>query len=73
MTVAAKRFEDLPLSLKVEDVAAVLGISRRVAYSLTRQKGFPAVRVGEKRLIIPRDRFLQWLNDNADRPVGPSA
>ncbi len=61
-------FNDLPLTLKVEQVAEILQVGRNTAYSLTRQKGFPAVRVGEKRVVIPRDRFLQWLNDNADLP-----
>lgn len=69
MTLAVRNHEDLPLTLKVEEVAAVLGVSRRVAYNLTKQLGFPAIRVGEKRLVIPRDRFLRWLNENADKPL----
>ncbi len=62
-------FSDLPLTLKVEQVAEILQVGRNTAYRLTRQKGFPAVRVGEKRVVIPRDRFFQWLNDNADKPL----
>ncbi len=69
MTVAMKNFEDLPLTLKVEQVAEVLGVSRKVAYNLAKRRDFPAVRVGEKRLVIPRDRFIQWLNENADKPL----
>ncbi len=69
MSVTARSNEDLPLALKVEQVAELLGISRKVAYELTRQPGFPVVRVGEKRLVIPRDRFLQWLDENADKPL----
>jgi excisionase family DNA binding protein len=66
---AAKRYEDLPLTLKVEEMAEVLGVSRKVAYNLAKRRDFPAVRVGEKRLVIPRDRFLRWLNENADKPL----
>ncbi len=69
MDTIIKNYEDLPLSLRVEQVAEVLGVSRKVAYNLAKRKDFPAVRVGEKRLIVPRDRFLQWLNENADRPL----
>lgn len=70
MTVAAvKNFDELPLTLSVYQVADLLNISLRVAYALTKQKGFPAVRVGERRLVIPRDRLLQWLNESADKPV----
>ena len=70
MTVAtAKNFEELPLTLTVYEVADLLNISLRVAYALTKQRGFPAVRVGERRLVIPRDRFLKWLNESADEPI----
>lgn len=64
-----KDYEELPAVMKIEEVAAALGISRRLAYSLAKQKDFPAIRVGEKRLVIPRDRFLRWLNENADKPL----
>lgn len=70
MTVAtAKNFEELPLTLTVYEVADLLNVSLRVAYALTKQRGFPAVRVGERRLVIPRDRFLKWLNESADEPI----
>ncbi len=68
MAEAIKNYNDLPLTLKVEQVAEILQVGRNTAYSLIRQKGFPVVRIGEKRVVIPRDRFLQWLNDNADKP-----
>lgn len=65
----AKSLKDLPLTLKVADVAKVLGVSKRVAYNLTRQQGFPSLRVGEKRIIILRDHFLRWLDENAKKPI----
>ena len=60
-----ERFEDLPLTLKMGDVAKVLGVSKRVAYDLARQNDFPAVRVGGKRIIVPRDLLRQWLENQA--------
>ncbi len=51
-------FNDLPLTLKVEQVAEILQVVRNTAYNLTRQEGFPAVRVGVKRVVIPRD--IMW-------------
>ena len=69
MQTSVKSFNDLPLILKVKQVAEVLGVSRKVAYNLTRRKDFPAVRVGEKRVVIPRDHFLRWLNEKADKPI----
>lgn len=53
---------ELPFTLSVEEMAAFLGISRVGAYNLCHAKGFPSVRIG-KRILIPRDRFLAWLNE----------
>ncbi len=60
--------EDLPLSLKVEDVAIILGISRAGAYRLVKSDGFPCIRV-YKRLIIPRDKFFSWYDKKTDEPL----
>ena len=62
-------YKDLPLTLSVDEVAEVLGISRRLAYKLAKKKGFPAAREGKKRLVIPRDLFIAWLHDQAEQPV----
>lgn len=62
-------FDQLPLVLNVEEMAQVLGISRKLAYQLVHRDGFPAVRVGEKRLVIPRDRLIQWLDEKAKEPI----
>ncbi len=56
-----KQTDELPFTLSVEEMAAFLGISRVGAYNLSHRKGFPAVRVG-KRILIPRDKFLTWLD-----------
>ena len=55
--------ENLPLNLKVSDVARVLGISKNSAYDLCHSKGFPCIRVGKRRLIIPRPAFQKWLEN----------
>lgn len=65
----AKNLKELPLTLNVSETAKLLGVSENVVYRLTRQKDFPAVRVGEKRLIVVRDRLVDWLNHNATRPI----
>ena len=53
------------LTLSVSELATSLGISKPLAYELTRREGFPAVRVSERRIIIPVDRLKVWLNTNA--------
>jgi len=54
-------YNQLPLSLNANDIAAVLGISRANAYTLMRAKGFPTIFIG-KRMIVPRDKFIKWMD-----------
>lgn len=54
----------LPLTLSVEQAAEVLGVSRNKCYDLTRRRGFPATRDGN-RIMIPRDALLRWLEQEA--------
>ena len=54
-------FEQLPVTLKADEVAAVLGISRANAYNLMRSEGFPTIHIG-KRMIVPRDKLIEWID-----------
>jgi len=58
-----KDYKDLPVTLQVGEVAVVLGISRKLAYDLVKQEGFPAIKIGGKRIVVPRDLFIQWINE----------
>ena len=61
METTYSSYNQLPLSLNANDIAAVLGISRANAYTLMRAKGFPTIFIG-KRMIVPRDKFIEWMN-----------
>ena len=52
----------LPMALNAAQVAATLGISRAGAYNLMRSEGFPTLFIG-KRMVVPKDRLLAWMND----------
>jgi excisionase family DNA binding protein len=54
--------DNLPLALDVNDVAKVLGISKKNAYDLFHSKSFPSVKIG-KRLLIPRAAFERWMEN----------
>lgn len=56
-------YDQLPLSLRASDVAAVLSISRANAYNLLRRDDFPTLHIG-KRMVVPKDRFIQWIEKN---------
>ncbi|WP_342042833.1 helix-turn-helix domain-containing protein [Bacillus sp. OTU2372] len=51
--------KDYPLTLRVEDLQKILRLSKASTYDLTKQKGFPSIRVG-RRILIPRDAFFKW-------------
>jgi excisionase family DNA binding protein len=57
-------FEELPIVLTVDQVSSIMGISLVGAYELTRQKNFPAIRVG-RRITIPKSSFIKWLEVQA--------
>lgn len=60
MTNKYKSYDELPLSLRADDVASVLGISRANAYYLMHSKDFPTIFIG-KRMIVQKDKFLAWI------------
>jgi excisionase family DNA binding protein len=53
------------LTYSVEELAKSLGISKPVAYELIERDGFPAIKVSERRIIIPVDALKRWLNEQA--------
>ena len=55
------------LAINVPELAKMLGVSRPVAYELTKREGFPAIRVSERRIIIPVDKLNEWLSREAER------
>lgn len=52
----------LPITLRADELPAVLGISCAGAYTLMRSKGFPAIFIG-KRMVVYRDKFIQWMDE----------
>lgn len=53
------------LTISVDEMASMLGISRPVAYELTKREGFPTVRISERRIVIPVEALKRWLNEQA--------
>ena len=55
-------YDQLSLFLNVNTVAQVLGVSISSAYELMHERGFPALRVGN-RIIVPKEKFCQWVEE----------
>lgn len=59
-----KNYDELPLTLNVVQVAAVLlGISRAGAYELVHSEGFPTLKIGS-RIVVPKDKLREWIDAN---------
>lgn len=56
-----RSFDELPLTLRVEDLMPILGIGRNTAYELVRSGKIRSVRIG-KQLRIPKDALIKYLS-----------
>ena len=51
-------------------MAALLGISRSSAYELAAEEGFPKLKLVPGRVIIPRDKLFEWLDEQTSYMAG---
>lgn len=56
------------LTVTVEEVARLLGISRAFAYSLVARNELPSLRLG-RRVVIPRRALDRLLDPEPEQPV----
>ena len=52
--------QDLPVTLRVEELMPILGIGRNTAYELIRSGQIRSIRIG-RQIRIPRDALLEFL------------
>lgn len=57
-------YENLPAVLNATQLASALDISRAGAYQLLHMEDFPTLRIG-KRMLVPKDRLIVWIDRNA--------
>lgn len=53
-------YDELPLTLRVEDLMPILGIGRNTAYELVRSGQIRSIRVGHQ-LRVPKDALQAFL------------
>ncbi len=53
-------------TMSVQELARQMGISLPKAYELTKQPGFPTLRIGT-RILIPVEGFQEWLREGTAR------
>ena len=61
-----KSKDELPMFMSVMDLIDLLGISRSSAYELAAEEGFPKLKLVPGRVIIPRDKLFEWLDEQTN-------
>jgi len=56
-----RSFDDLPLTLRVEDLMPTLGIGKNTAYELVRSGQIKSIRIGRK-IRIPKAAIQEFLD-----------
>ena len=49
------------LTLSVEEAGKLLGVSRQIAYQLSRRADFPTLHIG-RRVLVPRKQLESWMD-----------
>ena len=57
-----RSYDELPLTLRVEDLVSILDIGRNTAYEMVRCGTIRSIRIG-KQLRIPKDALVEYLSD----------
>ena len=62
MNTKYRSYDELPLTLRVEDLVSILDIGRNTAYELIRCGTIRSIRIG-KQLRIPKQALIDYLSD----------
>ena len=63
MNTKYRSFDELPLTLRVEDLTSILDIGRNTAYELVRSKQIFSVKIG-RQLRIPKQALIDYLTSS---------
>ena len=61
MNTKYRSYDELPLTLRVEDLMPILDIGRNTAYELVRSGKVRSIRIG-RQLRIPKDALIEYLS-----------
>ena len=57
------------LTLSVEEAGKLLGVSRQIAYQLSRRADFPTLHIG-RRVLVPRKQLEAWMDRQVNNTEG---
>ena len=58
------------LTYTITETAQLLGLSRGLCYQLAREGRIPVIRLGERRLVVPKVALMRILNGNGHKAEG---
>lgn len=64
--ISDSKMRDLPAMLTVEEVGEILRIPRRRLYDELDEMGIPYKKLSPRRIRIPREGFLKWMEGNKE-------
>ncbi len=62
-----KEMNELPSLLTVKEMASVLRIGRNSAYQIIYEKSFPILKLGPKKIRVPKYELIQWIKSNTSK------
>ena len=54
--------------LIIKDIQEVFQCGKNYAYSLTKLKGFPTIKIGKK-IFVPKDKLKKWIDENTNTEI----
>lgn len=66
MSIEDKEAHEMKVALSMKEVAQALGIAEHTVRRLVRTGELPAIRISERRIIIPAEALNNWLSAKAD-------
>ena len=61
MELLTNQISNKKLCMTVKEMSEELGIGINTAYQLSNSKGFPVIRIGERKKLIPVEGLKRWL------------
>ena len=53
-------YDELPLLLRVKQLADLMGVSDSSIYELIQEADFPSLQIG-KRIVVPKEELRKWI------------
>lgn len=63
-------WENLPIALNAKQISEILNISLPNVYEIFRRKNFPAIKISSKRIIVEKNQFKKWLDEQSGTASG---